>query len=331
MHIHTDPVAGAVHVKLKVGTLLDHVLQAADLVAVEQPQVQLYHPDTRLFEVHKAGQLIGLFISDNFARPSKRGGAWMNEYRYQSRAGEAVLPVVGNHNNFAKPAPGQPSLLSLDDVRTLFHEFGHGLHGLLSNATYARLAGTRVLRDFVELPSQLFEHWCLDPQVLGKHARHVQTGQAISPAQVDKLLAARRFYQGVETVEYTSSALLDMALHSRADAGQLDIAAFEQAELQRLGMPYGIAPRHRPAHFLHLFSGPEYAAGYYVYMWAEVLEADGFEAFVEAGDVFDPAVAERLYRNVYSAGNTLEPGEAYRRFRGRDPEIAAMIRKRGLG
>jgi peptidyl-dipeptidase Dcp len=305
--------------------------QLFGLTFVEQPQVQLYHPDTRLFEVHKAGQLIGLFISDNFARPSKRGGAWMNEYRYQSRAGEAVLPVVGNHNNFAKPAPGQPSLLSLDDVRTLFHEFGHGLHGLLSNATYARLAGTRVLRDFVELPSQLFEHWCLDPQVLGKHARHVQTGQAISPAQVDKLLAARRFYQGVETVEYTSSALLDMALHSRADAGQLDIAAFEQAELQRLGMPYGIAPRHRPAHFLHLFSGPEYAAGYYVYMWAEVLEADGFEAFVEAGDVFDPAVAERLYRNVYSAGNTLEPGEAYRRFRGRDPEIAAMIRKRGLG
>lgn len=301
------------------------------LTFAEQSQVQLHHPDARLFEVLKGGQLIGLFISDNFARPSKRGGAWMNEYRYQSRAGEVVLPVVGNHNNFAKPAPGQPSLLSLDDVRTLFHEFGHGLHGLLSNATYARLAGTRVLRDFVELPSQLFEHWCLDPQVLGKHARHVQTGEAISPHQVEKLLAARRFYQGVETVEYTSSALLDMALHSRADAGQLDIAAFEQAELQRLGMPHGIAPRHRPAHFLHLFSGPEYAAGYYVYMWAEVLEADGFEAFVEAGDVFDPAVAERLYRNVYSAGNTLEPGEAYRRFRGRDPDIGAMIRKRGLG
>lgn len=297
---------------------------------VEQHGHTLYHPDARLFEVRRGSELIGLFISDNYARPSKRGGAWMNEYRYQSRAAGAVLPIVANHNNFAKPAPGQPSLLSLDDVRTLFHEFGHGLHGLLSNVTYERLAGTRVLRDFVELPSQLYEHWALEPEVLAKHARHATTGEPIPVALVEKLLAARRFSQGLETVEYTSAALLDMALHSRADAGTFDIEAFEHAELARLGMPAEIAPRHRPAHFLHLFSGPEYAAGYYVYMWAEVLDADGFDAFVEAGDVFDPQVAARLQRFIYGAGNQREPGEAFRQFRGRDPAIEPMLKKRGL-
>ncbi len=317
---------------------LERMLEAAfdcahrlfGLEFVEQPGVALYHPDARLFEVRRGPELVGVFISDNYARPSKRGGAWMNEYRYQSRSGGTVLPIVANHNNFAKPAPGQPSLLSLDDVRTLFHEFGHGLHGLLSNVTYERLAGTRVLRDFVELPSQLFEHWALEPEVLTKHARHTATGEPIPQALVEKLLAARRFNQGLETVEYTSAALLDMALHSHADASTLDIEAFEKAELTRLGMPAEIVPRHRPAHFLHLFSGPEYAAGYYVYMWAEVLDADGFEAFVEAGNVFDAQVAERLWRFVYSAGNRREPGDAYRQFRGRDPAIEPMLRKRGL-
>ena len=297
---------------------------------VEKIGIELYHPDARLFEVRRGDELVGLFISDNFARPSKRGGAWMNEYRYQSRSDGVVVPIVGNHNNFAKPAPGQPSLLSLDDVRTLFHEFGHGLHGLLSNVTYERLAGTRVLRDFVELPSQIYEHWALEPQVLAQHARHAATNEPIPVALVEKLLAARRFSQGLETVEYTAAALLDMALHSRTDAADLDLEAFERAELGRLGMPAEIVPRHRTAHFLHLFSGPEYAAGYYVYMWAEVLDADAFDAFVEAGSAFDAATAARLLRHVYSAGNTQEPGEAFRQFRGRDPSIEPMLKKRGL-
>lgn len=317
---------------------LERMLEAAfdcatklfGLQFVEKHGIALYHPDARLFEVLRGTELIGLFISDNYARPSKRGGAWMNEYRYQSRAEGIVVPIVGNHNNFAKPAPGQPSLLSLDDVRTLFHEFGHGLHGLLSSVTYERLAGTRVLRDFVELPSQIYEHWALEPQVLAQHARHATTGEPIPVALVEKLLASRRFSQGLETVEYTSAALLDMALHSHPTAEALDIEAFEHAELARLGMPAEIAPRHRPAHFLHLFSGPEYAAGYYVYMWAEVLDADAFDAFVEAGDAFDAPTAARLLRHVYSAGNTQEPGEAFRQFRGRDPSIEPMLKKRGL-
>lgn len=298
---------------------------------VEKTGVPLYHPDARLFEVRDAADaLVGIFLSDNFARPTKRGGAWMNEYRCQSRVNGPVVPIVANHNNFSKPEPGQPCLLSLDDVRTLFHEFGHGLHGLLSNVTYERLAGTRVLRDFVELPSQLFEHWALQPEVLARHARHIQTGEPISPALVDRVLAARRFHQGLETVEYLSSALLDQALHGRTDLDLRDLDAFERQELGRLGMPAEVVPRHRLPHFLHLFSGPEYASAYYVYIWAEVLDADAFGAFVEAGDVFDPATARRLQRYVYGAGNTLEPGAAYRAFRGRDPDVAAMLAKRGL-
>ncbi len=297
----------------------------------ERQGVALYHADARMFEVHSATDgLIGVFISDNFARQSKRGGAWMNEYRYQSSVDGPVVPIVGNHNNFNKPAPGQPCLLSLDDLRTLFHEFGHGLHGLLSNVTYERLAGTRVLRDFVELPSQLFEHWALEPAVLARHAKHFETGEPIAAALVDKVLAARRFNQGFETIEYLSSALLDQALHCHPGAELGDLDAFERTELDRLGMPQQLAPRHRLPHFLHLFSGPEYAAAYYVYIWAEVLDADAYEAFVEAGDPFAPGVAARLLRSVYAAGNSLEPGAAYRAFRGRDPDIAAMLRKRGL-
>lgn len=295
------------------------------------PDVLAYHPDVVVHEVRDgAGDVIGVFLADNFARPTKRGGAWMNEYRCQSRAAGSVIPIVGNHNNFTRPAPGEPCLLSLDDVRTLFHEFGHGLHGLLSSVTYDRLAGTRVLRDFVELPSQLFEHWATEPLVLARHARHVVTGEPIPPELVDRVNAARKVSQGLETVEYLASALVDQALH-RAAADIDDLDAFERGELARLGMPAEIVPRHRLPHFLHLFSGPEYAAAYYVYIWAEVLDADAFEAFREAGDPFDPAVADRLRRFVYAAGNRFEPGAAFRAFRGRDPDIGAMIAKRGLG
>jgi peptidyl-dipeptidase Dcp len=305
----------------------------------EKHGVPLYHPDVRLFEVRRkldggGEQLVGIFLADNFARASKRGGAWMSSYRQQSRNasadGRPVLPIVVNNNNFAKAPAGEPTLLSLDDVRTLFHEFGHGLHGLLSNVTYERLSGTNVLRDFVELPSQIYENWALEPEVLRRHARHVRTGEAMPDALIERIHRARRFNQGFETIEYTASALVDMALHARADAGTLDLAAFEREELQRIGMPREIVMRHRLPHFLHLFAGDAYAAGYYVYMWAEVLDADGFDAFKEAGDLFDKPTAEKLYRHIYSAGNSVAPQDTYRAFRGRDPKVEPMLRARGL-
>ena len=294
---------------------------------VRRPDIVAYHPDVRVYEVRRGEYPIGVFLHDNFARPTKRGGAWMGHYRSQSRIDGDILPIVVNNNNFAK---GDPTLLSLDDVRTLFHEFGHGLHGLLSQVTYERLSGTRVLRDFVELPSQLFEHWAVEPEVLKKHARHVQTGEPIPDELIKRLQRAQHFNQGFETVEYTACALLDMALHAQATEEGVDITQFEQQELARLGMPREMVLRHRLPHFGHLFSSASYAAGYYVYMWAEVLDADGFDAFVEAGNPFDPAVASRLLKYVYSSGNTIEPSAAYRAFRGRDATVEALLIQRGL-
>lgn len=295
---------------------------------IEQQGIPLYHPDVRVWEVrNRDDKLIGIFLGDNYARPSKQGGAWMSIYRSQSRIAGDVLPIVVNNNNFAKASP---TLLGFEDVRTLFHEFGHGLHGLLSNVTYERLAGTQVLKDYVELPSQLFEHWALEDQVLKRHALHHETGEAIPDVLLEKLRAARRFNQAYETVQYVGPALIDMALHARTDQSDLDITQFEAAECARLGVPADIGQRHRLTHFRHLFSGDSYAAGYYVYMWAEVLDADGYAAFVEAGDPFDPAVASRLYRYVYSSGNSLDVASAYRAFRGRDAQVDAMLEKRGL-
>ena len=302
---------------------------------VPKPDIAVYHPDVKVYEVQdEAGRPIGVFLHDNFARPTKRSGAWMSAYRSQSRNSDSgaapVLPIIVNNNNFAKGAPGEPTLLSFDDARTLFHEFGHGLHGLLSNVTYERLSGTSVLRDFVELPSQLFEHWLEEPEVLKRHARHHASGEPIPDALIDKLHAARHFNQGYETVRYTASALVDMAAHARTEAPVADVVGFERAELEKIGLPRGIGLNHRLTHFQHLFSGSSYAAGYYVYLWAEVLDADGFEAFVEAGDPFDAAVARRLLRFIYSAGNSLEPGAAYRAFRGHDPTPQPMLSQRGL-
>ena len=289
-----------------------------------------WHPDVRVYEVRaRDGATVGLFLADHFARPGKRSGAWMSTLRMQSRAAGDVLPIIGNHNNFARAPAGEPTLLSPDDLRTLFHEFGHGLHGLLSNVTYERLAGTNVLRDFVEMPSQVFEHWAFEPEVLRRHARHCRTGEPIPEALCARFREARRFDQGFDAVEYTASALVDMALHAHPDPAHLDLAAFEAAELARLGMPREIVMRHRLPHFNHLFSGG-YAAGYYVYMWAEVLDADAWSAFVEAGDPFDAATAERLHRFVYSAGATLDPMAAFRAFRGRDPRVEPMLAERGL-
>ncbi|MBU0927453.1 MAG: M3 family metallopeptidase [Spirochaetes bacterium] len=295
--------------------------------------VPLYHPDARLYEVlDPAGGLVGVFIADSFARPTKRGGAWMSDFRSQSRnrPGGLLYPLVINNNNFAKASAGKPTLLSLDDLRTLFHEFGHGLHGLLSNVTYNRLSGTNVLRDFVELPSQINEHWALTPEMLKKHAVHAVTGKPIGDDLIALIKKSEHFNQGFLTVAYTSCALVDMSIHGLKDPEKLDLAAFEAAECARLGVPEAVGMRHRLPQFRHLFSDNGYAAGYYVYMWAEVLDADGFEAFEASGDAFNPELAAKFKRYVLSAGNTLDPAEAYRAFRGRDPDVKALLRGRGL-
>ena len=303
---------------------------------VARPDIAVYHPDVRVYEVRGAdGAAVGMFLHDNFARPTKRSGAWMSSYRVQSRTAAAratrrCCRSSSTTTTSPRARRAQPTLLSFDDARTLFHEFGHGLHGLLSNVTYERLSGTSVLRDFVELPSQLFEHWLEEPEVLKRHARHHLTGEPIPDALIDKLQAARHFNQGYETVRYTASALVDMAAHARADEPVDDVVAFERAELERIGLPPGVGMNHRLTHFQHLFSGSGYAAGYYVYLWAEVLDADGFDAFVEAGNPFDAAVAQRLLRFIYSSGNSIEPGAAYRAFRGRPATPEPMLKQRGL-
>ena len=299
---------------------------------VERADLPVYHPDVKAYEMRDpGGRVAGIFLHDNFARASKRSGAWMSSLRQQTRNGGEVIPVILNNNNFAKAAPGEPTLLSFDDVRTLFHEFGHGLHGLLSSVSYERLSGTNVLSDFVELPSQLFEHWMSEPDVLRRHARHVATGQSIPDVLIDRLAAARRFGQGYETVRYVASALTDMAVHAlaRHEVPQ-DVVAFEAKVLRERGLPLGVGINHRFTHFQHLFAGSSYAAGYYVYLWAEVLDADAYDAFVEAGDPFDAAVAGRLQRHIYAAGDSVEPGATYLAFRGRAAQIEPMLKKRGL-
>jgi peptidyl-dipeptidase Dcp len=232
--------------------------------------------------------------------------------------------------NFAKAAEGQPTLLSFDDARTLFHEFGHGLHGLLSDVTYPMIAGTNVARDFVEFPSQLYEHWFEQPAVLERFALHYKTGEPMPKALIEKLMASRTFNQGFATVEYVSSALVDLELHLLDNTDGLDAPAFEQKVLDDIGMPEAMVMRHRSPHFQHVFAGDGYSSAYYSYLWSEVLDADGFGAFEEAGDLFAPSVAAKLRDFVYAAGNRRKPDEAYRAFRGRDPEPSALLKKRGL-
>ena len=293
--------------------------------------IPLYHPDARAFEVKDAsGRHIGLFIGDYFARASKHSGAWMTSLRDQEKLAGNICPVILNVCNFSKPATGEPALLSFDDARTLFHEFGHALHGLLSDVTYPLLAGTAVASDFVELPSQLYEHWLEVPEIMQGYARHCKTGEPMPQALLDRLLATRTFNQGFATVEYTACALLDLDIHALPDSAGLDVDAFERAALARIQMPSEIVMRHRIPHFQHLFSGGGYAAGYYSYMWSEVLDADAFEAFKETGDAFDPAIAKRLREFVYGAGNLRDPAEAYTAFRGRLPTVDALLKKRGL-
>lgn len=302
------------------------------LTFVERHDLPRYHPDVRVWEVHyDDGRRPALFLGDYFGRSSKRSGAWMSAFRSQEKLRGDVRPIIVNVMNFAKPIEGEPALLSFDDARTLFHEFGHALHGLLSDVTYSSISGTAVSRDFVELPSQLYEHWLSEPEVLERFARHAKTGEPMPADLLKRLKDADKFNMGFSTVEYTSSALLDIELHAKAleSGDEIDIAAFEKDALERIGMPREIVMRHRLSHFQHLFSGG-YAAGYYSYMWSEVMDADAFDAFKEAGDIFDRATAARLKEHIYTAGNRRDPEEAYVAFRGRGPEIDALLKGRGL-
>lgn len=316
---------------------LERIIEAAFHVAgrlfgltfTERPGIATHHPDARVWEVTDAnGDHKAVFIGDYFARASKRSGAWMSAMQLQSRL-LGRTPIVTNTMNFAKPPAGRPAFLSFDDARTLFHEFGHALHGIMSDVTYPSVSGTNVPRDFVELPSQLFEHWLTVPEVLNGFARHHETGEPMPAALVDKVLAAQTFNAGFDTIEYTACALVDMAFHARGEA-PADPAVFEAEKLAELAMPKAIAMRHRPPHFQHIFSGDYYAAGYYSYMWSEVLDADAFAAFEEKGDVFDPELADALGRHVYESGGAREPEDAYTAFRGRLPTPDAMLEKRGL-
>jgi peptidyl-dipeptidase Dcp len=322
---------------------LDHMIEAAfytanrlfGLTFERLSGIPVWHADVRVWEVRGAdGRHRGLFFGDYFARASKHSGAWMTSLRDQEKLRGDIRPLVVNVMNFSKAGEGRPTLLSFDDARTLFHEFGHALHALLSEVTYPMVSGTSVLTDWVELPSQLYEHWLERPEILGRFAIHCDTGEPIPPDLMRRLIAARTFNQGFATVEYLASALVDLDLHLQSslpdsDEG-FDINAFEEAALARIGMPAEIVMRHRSTHFQHLFAGHGYAAAYYSYMWSEVLDADAFAGFEEAGDIFDPAVARNLHDHVYSAGGSRDPVELYTAFRGRLPTSDRLLRRRGL-
>jgi len=292
--------------------------------------VPVAHPDVRVFEVKDAaGKHVGLWYFDPYARPGKQSGAWMNAYRNQERFDREITTIVSNNSNFVKGAPGEPVLISWDDATTLFHEFGHALHGLNSNVSYPSLSGTNVARDYVEFPSQLLEHWLSTPEVLNRFALHYKTGKPLPAELVQRIERAATFNQGFITVEYLASALVDMKLHLAGDK-PIDPDAFERETLAGLGMPKEIVMRHRTPQFSHVFSSDGYSAGYYSYLWSDTLSADAWEAFTEAGGPYDKAVAKRLYDHVFSIGNTVDPAEAYRALRGRDAGTAALMRKRGF-
>ncbi|HEX8255203.1 MAG TPA: M3 family metallopeptidase, partial [Thermoanaerobaculia bacterium] len=293
--------------------------------------VPVYHPDVRVWEVknNQTGEHVGLWYFDPYARPGKRSGAWMNAYRSQERFNGNVTTIVSNNSNFVKGAPGEPVLISWDDAETLFHEFGHALHGLSSNVTYPTLSGTAVVRDYVEFPSQLLERWLSTPEVLNKFAVHYQTGKPIPQSLVDRIERASTFNQGFSTVEYLGSAIVDMRMHLAGDR-RIDPDAFERQTLAELGMPREIVMRHRSPQFGHVFASDGYSAGYYSYLWSDVLTADAYTAFTEAGGPYDPAVAARLRQHIFTIGNTIDPAVGYREFRGRDPQVEALMINRGF-
>lgn len=293
--------------------------------------VPVFHPDVTVYEVKDktTGKHIGLWYFDPYARDGKRSGAWMNAYRSQSRVDGDVKTIVSNNSNFVKGKPGEPVLISWDDATTMFHEFGHALHGLSSNVTYPSVSGTATARDFVEFPSQLLEHWLATPEVLQKYALHYQTGKPIPQALVDKVKRTATFNQGFATTEYLSSALVDMKLHL-ADPSNINIDQFEKDTLASLGMPHELVMRHRLPQFGHLFSSDSYSAGYYSYLWSDVLTADAYGAFTEGKGPYDKAVAARLKKYIFSVGNTFDQAQMYRNFRGRDPNVDALMIKRGF-
>jgi peptidyl-dipeptidase Dcp len=298
--------------------------------------VTAYHPDVRIFEaLNSAGRRIAIFLGDYFARPSKRSGAWMSSFQDQHKLienGEGQTPIVLNVMNFAKAPPGEPVLIDMENARTLFHEFGHALHGMLSDVTYPSISGTSVSRDFVELPSQLFEHWLTTPEVLQRFAVHHETGAAIPHALLDKLRAAEKFNKGFANVEFTSSALVDMEFHALTpeEAENIDPMVFQAGVLARLKMPDAIVMRHAAPHFAHVFAGDGYSAGYYSYMWSGVLDADAFKAFEDVGSAFDKTTARKLKRFIYAAGGAQDPEDAYIAFRGKLPTPDALLEKEGL-
>jgi peptidyl-dipeptidase Dcp len=290
----------------------------------------LQHPDVSVWAVADAkGRHRGLWYFDPFARAGKNSGAWMDNYRRQENLDRVIAPIVSNNANFVPSAPGAPVLISWDDAVTLFHEFGHALHGLLSEVKHPDLSGTAVPCDFVEFPSQLNEHWLQTPELLNRFALHHQTGEPMPPGLVDRIRQAANFNQGFQTMEYLASAMIDLKFHLAGDQA-IDPAAFEREELARLGMPGEIVMRHRPTQFNHIFSCDDYAAGYYAYLWADALTADAWEAFREAGGPWDRAVAERLRRQILAVGNTVDQTAAFRAFRGRDVDTGALMRKRGF-
>ncbi len=293
--------------------------------------VAVCHPDVTVWEVsdRESGRHVGLWYFDPYARAGKRSGAWMNAYRAQERFDGEVTTIVSNNSNFVKGPPGKPLLISWTDATTMFHEFGHALHGLNSNVSYPSLAGTAVFRDYVEFPSQLLEHWLSTPEVLSRFALHHETGEALPEELRERIRRAASFNQGFATTEYLACALVDMKMHTAEEPVE-DVGRFEAETLAELGMPEEIVMRHRPTQFLHLFSGDAYSAGYYSYLWSDMLTADAWEAFTEAGGAYDEEVGARLRDHVFSVGNTVDPADGYRAFRGRDPQIAALMRKRGF-
>jgi peptidyl-dipeptidase Dcp len=319
---------------------LERIIEAAfytasrlfGLTFERRDDVPVWHADVRAWEVRdSAGRHRGIFFGDYFARPSKHSGAWMTTLRDQERLSGDVHPLVVNVMNFSRAGDGEPTLLSFDDAKTLFHEFGHALHALLSDVTYPMISGTSVLQDWSELPSQLYEHWLERPEILRRFARHYRTGEAMPEDQLRRLVAARTFNQGQTTVEYVASALIDLDIHLRPATDQgFDIGRFEQAALARIGMPDEIVMRHRPAHFQHIFAGNGYAAAYYSYLWSEVLDSDAFAAFEETGDIFDSGTAKKLHDHVYAAGGSCDPAELYTAFRGRLPTADGLLKRRGL-
>ena len=297
---------------------------------IERDDIPKYHEDVKVFEVKEAdGSHVGVLYTDYFPRASKRGGAWMNSFRKQSRLhGKEIHPVITNNGNFSKPAGDKPALISSEEVGTLFHEFGHALHGLLSDCTYNRLSGTSVPRDFVEMQSQIMENWVFEPEVLKMYAKHYETGEVIPQELIDKLKKAKHFNQGFATVEYLAASFLDMDWHTLAEAKELDVHEFEEASLNKIGLIPEIIVRYKSPYFNHIFSGG-YSSGYYSYIWAAVLDADALEAFKETS-LFDQKTAQSFRENVLERGGTEDPMVLYIRFRGAEPKVEPLLKRRGL-